>query len=461
MGIYHKLTTHTGGTADIALETVTRAQAKTSQSCRATTALQRTGRVIIGLAFGLSLSFPAAGKAEATTFSFTKIVDTNTPIPGCTGIQRNFGLPSLDKGIVAFSCGAFEPGFFRRNEGIYKVNKDGSLKVVANQNTPVPDGTGNFQSFDNDISLDKGVVAFVGASALGLQSFTQGLYTAKQDDSLQVVANQNTLIPGGTGNFGNFAAVSLDKQTVAFIGAPNGGVYTNVGGSLQVVADQNTPIPGSTGNFTNFRMPSLDKGNVVFVGDGAAGFGGAAPQQGIYTNVGGSLKVVADQNIPIPGGTGNFTNFANPLLDNGNVVFQGSDIFNRSLGVSQQGIYMTKVGGTLKVVADQNTAVPGGIGNFVTLGVPSFDKGNVAFFGGFDLVQIGPPGSFRATKSGIYANLGGSLMKIIDSNDSLDGKTIIYVDLGREALSGDQIVFRVGFTDGSQGIYVTRLGLTH
>ena len=66
-----------------------------------------------------------------------------------------------------------------------------------------------------------------------------------------------------------------------------------------VIADKNTAIPGGSGNFTSFYHPSLDGGNVAFQGTGSG-------QSGIYTDIGG-LGVVADLNTAIPGGSGNFT----------------------------------------------------------------------------------------------------------------------------------------------------------
>ena len=61
------------------------------------------------------------------------------------------------------------------------------------------------------------------------------------------------------------------------------------------IADLNTLIPSGSGNFTGFGSPSLDGGNVAFQGFGSG-------QSGIYTDIDG-LDVVADRNTPIPGGS--------------------------------------------------------------------------------------------------------------------------------------------------------------
>lgn len=86
------------------------------------------------------------------------------------------------------------------------------------------------------------------------------------------------------------------------------------------VADTSTPIPGGSGNFGAFiGVPSISGGNVAF--DGSVGSDGFMP--GIYSNIGGSLNVVADEATPIPGGSGNFGNFGDLSISGGNVAFLG------------------------------------------------------------------------------------------------------------------------------------------
>ncbi len=148
---------------------------------------------------------------------------------------------------------------------------------------------------------------------------------------------------------------------------------------------------------------------------------------------------VADTNTPIPGGTGTFEGFGDPSLDGGKVAFAG-----KTANEIIHGIY-TNVSGSLVRVADANTPIPDGTGTFRLLGDPSLDGGNVAFAGEnvFEFFQ------------GIYTDLGGTLAKVIDTTDSLDGKTIQTLEMGREGLSEGQIAFRAIFSDLSSGIYLT------
>lgn len=408
--------------------------------------LSRIGRVVSGVALvSLSLSILASGRAEAGSFTFTKIVDTDTSVPGTTLDFTSLStLPALDNGTVAFTGQTvipdpLDPTVGTSVEGIY-ISTGGSLDVVADANTSIPGGTGRFQFFSNP-SLDNGSVAFTSNTLPQV-----GVYTSS-GGAINVVANTNTSIPSGTGNFTGFGNPSLNNGDVAFTaGLVSGsslvaaGVYTNIGGTLNVVADTNTPVPGGTGNlFATFRTPSLDNGNVAFQGleNISPGIFGSL---GIYTDIGGSLNVVADKNTPVPDGVGNFTQFEQLSLDDENVAFFGID----SSGLS--GIY-TSLGGTLDVVANTNTSVPGGTGNFSNFDEfsTSFDNGNVAFIG-FD----------SSSQAGIYTEVGGVLREVIATGELLDGKSISSLNLGSEGLNGNQIAFQVIFDDGSQGIYVAK-----
>ncbi len=124
-------------------------------------------------------------------------------------------------------------------------------------------------------------------------------------------------------------------------------------------------------------------------------------------------------------------------------------------GRVEEGIYLQD-GGSLALIADLNTPIPDGAGNFsrFMFTAPAIDSGNVAFIG---------YGS--NSQAGIYTTLGGSLSKVIDINDTLDGKTLrpfsfTSATLGREGLSRNQLAFLAQFTDGSQGVYVATLNPT-
>src|SRR5262245_51128743 len=148
------------------------------------------------------------------------------------------------------------------------------------------------------------------ASLLGLSLAVLLCAAPVQASVLSRVADLNTAIPNGTGNFTNFGCCVLSGGNVAFLGdagfgsSEQEGIYLFNGSALTRVADLNTATPPGRGTFTVFDLLiALSVDIVAFLGFGSSG------QQGIYLFNGSALSRVADQNTAIPNGTGNFTDF--------------------------------------------------------------------------------------------------------------------------------------------------------
>lgn len=375
-------------------------------------------------------------------WDFLKIADGSTPIPGGKGaFFTYFGAPAISGGRVTFygRSGEFHSAL---QSGIF-VWKDGSFQIVADIFTPVPHRTApvNFTRFA-DPTLSKGQISFWGQNHFF--PLQEGIYV-KEGRSLRVVADVNTPIPGGTGTFASSfsGAQAIDSGNVAFIHRRPGqaGVYVEIGGQLKRVADLNSPIPGGVGNFSPpsgslaFDEVSISGSNVAFVGRGVG-------QEGIYSNIGGSLRVEVNLQTPLPGADGNASLLRGPSID-------GEDLAFMAIGPhsSRQGIY-SKVGRALRVVADSGTPIPGSSLTFTDFEpFVSLDAGNVVFWGRH---------FFAASPSyfGLFAQYSGHLVKIIDSGDTLEGKTISFLTFGPQALSGTQIAFHVTFSDFSQALYL-------
>jgi hypothetical protein len=388
---------------------------------------------LVCLAIGLCL-VALASEGQAQTASFTKVADTDTPVPGSTGTIGRFGNPSISDGHVAVLGGRSGGSAL----GIYSY-AGGSLNVVADESTPIPGGSGNFGGF-NDPSIGDGNVAFRGS--LASDGYMPGIYS-QVGGVLNVVADTSTPIPGGSSNFGGFSGdPSISSGNVAFRGslASDGdmpGIYSRVGGALNVVADTGTPIPGGSSNFGGFfGDPSISGANVAF--GGAMGGDGYMP--GIYTHVGGSLNFVADTSTSIPGGAGNFGAFqGGPAISGDHVAFRasmGDDGY-------MPGIY-SSASGVLSVVADTSTMVPSGTETFGRFGDPAISGAGVAFVGGRS----------GGSNLGIFLASNGVLEMVIGLSDQLDGRTVADLFIGQESLDGNQLTFRASFTNGDQGIYV-------
>lgn len=372
-----------------------------------------------------------ASQSFGQVITYRKVVDTDTPIPGGSG---NFSTleeyPSLSGTNVSFY------GEDAAGQGGVYLDLAGVLGAVADTSTAIPGGSGNFDSFGT-ASLSGGNVAFRGGGVGQL-----GIY-ATAGGSLLTIADLATSIPGGTGNFENFdkEPPSIDAGTIAFVGtgaSSQSGVYSGTGGALTVLADTSTPVPGEAGNFTSFDAVSLDGTDIAF-----RGFSSIVSQLGLYARVGGVFEVAAQVGTPIPGGSGDFSTFGKAAISNGAVAFRA--------GIHPDyGVYST-LGGSLGVVADITTSVPRANGDFLFFSgdAPSIDGGNVVF----------QANTLGESQTGIYALYNGSLIKVVDRNDTLDGKTPQWFRTSPEALDGTDVAFHVDFSDGSEGIYVASIPL--
>ena len=350
---------------------------------------------------------------------FTTIAETSPLMEA--GAQR----PSTDRGNVAFTL-RYGTSALTPEAGVY-VAGNGSIRTVANRSTLVPGGHGNY--FDSNLYsepyLDNGKVAFVGRIGPTLA----GVYYWN-GNGLEVIADTETLIPGGAGLFKEISGGALDNGQVVFFGTGDSGqqgTYRSKGGSLDVIANTATLIPTSVvlpsqfiTNFTGFYIfPSIDGDDVAFGGYGPP-VGDIGERRGIYINAGGNLKVVADRLTPIPGHaqTDVFNFGRSPSLHKGKVAFK-----------SNSGIYSGGSPNSLERVVEVNMPIPGGTGLFTSLGdFPSINHDNVAFSAG----------------EGIYLSLAGTQrmpVKVFDATDSKYGVARGEFFLFHDALDGNSVAF--------------------
>src|SRR5262249_7613999 len=134
--------------------------------------------------------------------------------------------------------------------------------------------------------------------------------------------------------------VGLNRDVVAAAGDGSSGqrgFYLFHDGVLSQAGNLNLPVPSGTGSFTDVTAASFSEGNLAFKGFGSAG------EIGIYLFADGLLSRVADLNTPIPGGIGTFTTYDLADLSGENLTFQGA-------GGGQHGIYLARPGHTLTIV---------------------------------------------------------------------------------------------------------------
>jgi hypothetical protein len=191
-----------------------------------------------------------------------KLFDPTLPVPGVDGFESFNGFPSIDSGNIAFLATAFAGGV--RQEGIWRMESDGTPSLVVDTNTAVPGGTGSFSSLSSPM-LQGNSVVFYGKDELG-----QGGIYFKEGDSLIRLVGTGEDAPGTSEQFHDFGLYpSISNDTVAFLGFrgtstnSHAGIYEIEIGThtVELVADQSTP---ATMNAVFGFSPMISNSEMVF-----------------------------------------------------------------------------------------------------------------------------------------------------------------------------------------------------
>jgi len=416
--------------------------------------------VVTTAVLGLLCASTAAGQAVVPV-ALSTVADSTLAIPGGTGTFTSFdpGLVGLPPSPCASDGNvAFWGGGSGGQQGVYAL-LSGTPTQIASLNTLIPSGTGDFVNLPPSPCISGTNVVLIGNGSGG----QQGVYAAL-NGTLTRIADTSTAIPSGTGDFaafGSFPAIS--GANVAFAagnGSTQNGVYRCLPPNpCTPVADTNTAIPGGTGNFSFFSALGQtigagvpDQAALALSGTNVAFIGGGSVDIGVYACLPPNpCTPVANNNTKstVPGLPGSsYIYFITASLSGTSVAFNGLSSPNGAGGKDMnEGVYVglppnpcvAACSFSLSAVADTTMAVPGASGNFSGFGNVVIDPANVVF-----------EGFSASVTKGIYASIGGSLIKIVADGDSLGGKTVSDVHLGPGGFSGNQVVFEAAFTDGSR-----------
>ena len=285
-----------------------------------TFSLAYTGKIYLG---------PPPLVTDGTTAAFTVPGSTNTSLgASCWSVSTSGGTPvklvdttvtdpagsgqpfysvivvGIGGGMVVFEGVFLTNGGYGRGGGLYAVPVGGGpITILADTNTAIPDGTGNFSftdpadSLSNDIigrvSVRGAQVFFAGSGGIYLVPVTGGTITRFGDDSMTIVdLSLNAFYPdgypqnsgqcvdlgGGTAVFAARAA-SNPYSCDVFV-APATGLTVGTTGyvdNAELIASPSTPVPGQSSDF-NIEDVSVfadDSGTPVI-------FGGAGGSSGLY-----------------------------------------------------------------------------------------------------------------------------------------------------------------------------------
>ena len=212
--------------------------------------------------------------------------------------------------------------------GIYLFSHK-KLSVVADHTNTLPQTKNHFTSFSSPGFLKNNVAAFVGET-----KDSSGIYSINEKGKISSLANTQTPIPEGEGNFTSFSKAFFGRGKIhnfVFLGKGTDkqhGIYLYKNGKISKITSLFTKIPGGTGFFFHPRDLSFDpeKGQVAFIGKGIVG------QSGIYFYDGKNILKIADKQTVMPDVIDKFNDFSGVSLDNGMIVFVASGL-TKHLGV--------------------------------------------------------------------------------------------------------------------------------
>jgi hypothetical protein len=388
-------------------------------------------RVFPSIAFILLFTWPMTtfGQADCPEYTFVKIVDSATPLPGGSGGTFDGLSPSLppaaDGPRVAFATEGVKGGTL---EGVF-IGDGKTLRSVVAVGDPEPGG-GTIETIFDDFAFSGGVVNIIAKPSSG----DRGIYRVGATGLSKIVELGEPAPLGGT--FSTIFFVSRHRANLAFQANVNGrpgvssGVFARIAGVNELVADNTTVIPGSAATtFSGFSSgPDISGENVAF----HSGRGGLT---GIYARIEGTLTKVADNNDTVPGSVKTFTSLGLPAISGRLVAFRGVG--------DGAGIYIGD-GGPLTVIAQTGDSAPGGS----TFGV----FGQYVSIEGEDVAFSGSGSGFI----GLFVSRRFGLCRVIDINNTLDGKNVTQLIMGRNSYSRGILGFLAVFSDDSRGIYLAK-----
>lgn len=405
------------------------------------------------MALGAVFSIPAE---VAQAFTFTKIVDVTTPIPGATGQAFTFNntdVPAISPtGLVAFATG---------DANIWRALADGTqLKRLVDTSMPIPGWTGDFvESNGYAVQVFSGDIVFVGYD--GSTTRGVGLYAVPATGGAvaTLVDANNPALSWGRSSY-NFTADfsvpprgQVSTSSVVFqyqqrvFAAPLSG-----SGSLTAIAGpQDSAASPPAPYCCIFDSPSAIPQYTALRGGNVYGRGSIQTA----TQSGSSFHVIANGSVhppatPIGYVFDDFT-LSQPAWDQ-EIVFHGASLPRNTEFDKIDGIYARGGGKPFVRLVDTSMPIPGGSGNFVLNGFgPIAARNGIVVFQAQD--AVGNIGLYTVPET------GGTVTKIIAAGDPIGaGFHVAVPQIGKEPFNGSTLVFEAIYTNSAgSGVYATQI----
>jgi hypothetical protein len=454
------------------------------------------------LAILAGLSMPLPSVAQSVPYP---VAVSGTPAPAGGNYAGLFFIPVLNSsGQVAFTATTTVAG-----TGLFVGTPGTPLTTAALTGTTAPSG-GTYTGLSSPILSDSGQVAF-GAQLAGNG---YGLYAGTPGSSLNTIALKGAAAPVGGNYTGFYGPVINASGQVAFsatLSAGGSGMFAGAPGSLlTTVARDGTPSPAGANYLTSptayalnssgqvtFRANLVPATPAIFAGtpgttlttvaldtlttQGGASYGqfmdpvmNSAGQVAVTAGIscifvgtpGSTLVVAAEIGKPAPTG-GNYTGIGTPVLNaSGKIAFLGE------VG-SGSGIFTGIAGSSMQTIASQLAVAPGTGGEsysvFTSPNVAMNNLGQVAFLSNLTGLTARNQGLFAGTPDNVILVVRKGDIIDVDPTAAIDNRTVSAINFltGTSNESGQgmsfndagSLVYRLSFTDGSSGIFVSSVAV--
>ncbi|MFN7961751.1 MAG: hypothetical protein U0002_10810 [Thermoanaerobaculia bacterium] len=352
----------------------------------------------------------------------------------------------------------------------------------VDSNTPVPGGQGNFFLDNHRPAFCELGLVFNGNEA---DTFASGIYRARAPFLVELLVNENTLVPGVGVPFSRVGEPVCSGSKVLFSGRWMGflhqGLFLWEAGQLRAVVTDAEPSPHGPSHLTGFGERYAIEGSTV-----------AFKAQDQITNQAyifiydGQLHVLAAAGDPVPWIPGAYIlGVSDPLLAGQGPVF--------AVDLGNVNSALVRWGERIRPIVDLNTPVPDQPGaTFYAFLPPETAPGRVAFAAdtpagsgiyqdrGAGLETLVPPRALspegvtlfaydqpvvderrvaffaepRPAFTTLYLSRGFGLEKVIATEELFDGENVVQL---RHSLSQGILAVHVQFEGLSQAIYVADL----
>jgi hypothetical protein len=197
------------------------------------------------------------------------------------------GISLFQRKLVVTGGVKLVDSFGNHSESVMSIPRQDSPRVLLDTNTPKPEG-GTFVGYDQTVKLAATGLLFTEIIPNTIPT-AAGIYQIPSGSTAPVlVANQQTPVPNGSGSFQGYLGLDWDGGEVAFSGLTSLGPFLYAATSpstVRVIVDRSTPMPDG-GFFSGVANPvAYEGGTFVFEGYGGGGIGLFTSQNGVITTV--------------------------------------------------------------------------------------------------------------------------------------------------------------------------------